>query len=57
MDANGDRAAPRDQLSFQDRNRTLNYTDYQKQFQASYVALPDGTIIKYDIHNQTTVIK
>jgi RHS repeat-associated protein len=57
VDANGNRAAPRDQLSFQDRNRTLNYPDYQKQFQASYVALPDGTVIKYDIHDQTTVMK
>jgi hypothetical protein len=42
---------------FKDRNRTLNYPDYQKQFQASYVARPDGTVIKYDIHDQTTVMK
>jgi RHS repeat-associated protein len=57
VDADGNRLAPRDQLSFQDRNRTLNYPDFQKQFQAEYVALPDGAIIKYDVHNQTTVMK
>ena len=53
---NGQQASPRDQLSFQDRNRTINYPDYQKQFQAMYVALPDGTVIKYTPQDQTTVL-
>jgi hypothetical protein len=57
LDSNGNRLPPRDQLSFHDRNRTLSYPDYQKQFQAQYVGLPDGTVIKYDIYDQTKVMK
>jgi RHS repeat-associated protein len=54
---NGSPLQPRDQLSFQDRNRTLTYPDFQKQFQAEYVGLPNGTVIKYDIYDQTTVLR
>lgn len=48
---------PREQLSFQDRNRSLSYPDYHRGFQAQYVALPNGTIIKYDVQGRTTVLR
>jgi hypothetical protein len=58
VDQSGHPLPPRDQLSYADMSRAAQSMPVaQKGFQAEYIALPNGDIIKYTSQNQITVLR